>query len=146
MGSNIIFREYAYFVMSIVVLVIVTIKLIVKRRLLTRLVFESEEVKKRINYIVTPLVYAGLFFLIYCDFPLLQDIPNVMNKNYCVEKAIARSYDHSDSEFYRRRYADMEINGEIERMTVYSFGIEQDKEYLIVYLPHSKVGQVVVDE
>ncbi len=145
MGLNIIFREYAYFVICILVLVFVTIKLIIKRRLLTRLKFESEVVKKRINYIVTPFVYVGLLYYIYDGYPLLQDIPNVLDNNYCVEKAIARSYDHSDSEFYRRRYADMEINGEIERMTVYSFGIEQDKEYLIVYLPHSKIGQVVVD-
>ena len=146
MGTNIIIREYVYFILSIVTLVFVTIKLIVKRRLLTRLQFESEVVKKRINYIVTPFVYAGLLYFIYCEFPLIQDIPNVLDNNYCVEKAIARSYDYSDAKFYQRRYADMEINGKIERMTVYSFAIEQDKEYLIVYLPHSKVGQVVVDE
>ena len=39
----------------------------------------------------------------------------------------------------------MEINGKIERMRLYSYEINENEEYRLIYLPNSKFGQVVPD-
>ncbi len=145
MTTGILIREYANIVAALIVLIYATAKLIRYKRLFTHLKFESENAKKVINIIFTPIVYVGILLVLYRYYPLVLDLPFVLNKTYCVESAIARGYSHSEPEFYERRYVDMEINGKIERMRLYSYEINENEEYRLIYLPNSKFGQVVPD-
>ena len=145
MTTGVLVREYANIVVTLMVLIYATVKLLRFKRLFTHLNFESENAKKAINIIFTPIVYVGIFLVLYKYYPLVLDLPYVLNKTYCIERAIARGYSHSDPEFYERRYVDMEINGKIERMRLYSYEINENEEYRLIYLPNSKFGQVVPD-
>ena len=145
MTTGILVREYANVVIFLIALIYVTVKLLRCKRLFTHLNFESEKVKRGINIVLIPLIYAGILFELYEYYPLVLDLPYVLNKSYCAEKAISRGYDHADPEFYEKRYVDMEINGKIEEMTLYSYEINENEEYRLIYLPNSKLGQVVPD-
>ena len=144
MDKSIIYREYAMIVLYIALLLYATVKLIIKKRLLTHTNLESEKAKKVVNLIAIPIVYFGLIFALYCEYPMVLDIPAVRDESYCVENAISRSYSKSNPDSYEKRYVDMDIDGHIERMKLYSYGITEGREYKIVYLPHSKLGQVLV--
>lgn len=143
MSSMILLREYTVILMIIGSLIFITAKIIIKKRLLTNLAFSSEKVKLLINIICIPGVYAALLFLLWCYYPLMLDIPNAISKSYCVDNAIARSYDHSNPGFVERRYIDMEIDGKIEHMTLYAYGINEGEKYTVIYLPHSMLGTAV---
>ena len=145
MTTSILIREYANIVMFLIALIYVTVKVLKYKRLFTHLKFESENVKRTINIIFTPIIYAGILFALYEYYPLVLDLPLVMNKTYCIGRAVSREFDHSDPKFYQKRYVDMEINGKIEKMTLYSYEINENEEYKLIYLPHSKLGQVVPD-
>ena len=143
MSSMILLREYTVILMIIGSLIFITAKIIIKKRLLTNLAFSSEKVKLLINIICIPIVYAALIFCLWEYYPLMLDIPNAISKSYCVDNAIARSYDHSNPGFVERRHIDMEIDGKIEHMTLYAYGINEGEEYTVIYLPHSMLGAAV---
>ncbi|MDC7279938.1 hypothetical protein NXH64_10555 [Butyrivibrio fibrisolvens] len=143
MSKVIIYREYTIILMLVGCLIFITAKIIIKKRLLTNLKFTSEKAKLIINMICIPIVYAALIFCLWEYYPLMLDIPNAISKSYCVDNAIARSYDHSNPGFVERRYIDMEIDGKIEHMTLYAYGINEGEKYTVIYLPHSKIGQAV---
>ena len=42
-----------------------------------------------------------------------------------------------------KRFVDMKINGEIERMYLYSYGIREGQKYSVVYLSNSKIEQAM---
>ena len=143
MSSMILLREYTVILMIIGSLIFITAKIIIKKRLLTNLAFSSEKVKLLINIICIPIVYAALIFCLWEYYPLMLDIPNAISKSYCVDNAIARSYDHSNPGFVERRHIDMEIDGKIEHMTLYAYGINEGEKYTVIYLPHSMLGAAV---
>ena len=142
MDERILYMEYARIVVIFIVLFAITIKLIVKKELLSRLAF-SEETNKKINIVMTPIIYALLLWLLYFHYPILLDIPNCMSGNYCYGEGVSKSNDYSDENYIDRRSVDMEINGDTKRMYLYSCGIREGDRCVVVYLPHSNVGQAV---
>lgn len=142
MDEKILFIEYARMAVVIFIFVFVTVKLVMKKRLLTRLAF-SEKTNKKINVVMIPIVYALLLYLLYFYCPILLDIPICMSGNYCYAEAISISNDYSNENYIEKRSVNMEIDGNIKHMYLYSNGIREGERYLLVYLPHSNIGQAV---